>query len=510
MTTPGSGRTTATPARAPLPEGTVLRADPRLRRREQGRLLIGGSPRRMIRLSAVGAGLVGRWLAGEPLTAASGATSPAVTALARRLIDAGMVHPSPAARIGRDDRAGDAGPSSMPTVVIPVRDDAPGLLATATGLDGLTVVAVDDGSSPPLPRTEPTDPDLSVRIVRRPRSGGPGRARQTGLDLVTTDLVCFIDAGVRIDSAAVARLVAWFADPEVVAVAPRVVSIPSPERGSAGWAGVIARFEDDRSPLDMGPHPSPVGPGRTIAYVPTACLMVRTAAVRAAGGFDPGLRYGEDVDLVWRLGELGSIRYDPSVVARHPARGSLGQVAGQRFGYGSAAAPLARRHPGRLAPVRLSAGTAATLALATRAPLMPVAAAVVLARGLRVRRKLAAVTPDPGAEAARLVATGTAQAARSVADVAVRAWWPITAAALACPPTRSTALVLVAASWGRRVLTRAVTGRGLDGRDPRRAVVAAVDDLAYGAGVWVGAFRCRSINAIAPDLNVSDRDPSTQ
>ena len=43
-----------------------------------------------------------------------------------------------------------------------------------------------------------------------------------------------------------------------------------------------------------------------VSYVPTAALLVRRAAldsVTPGGGavFDPALRYGEDVDLVWRL-----------------------------------------------------------------------------------------------------------------------------------------------------------------------------------------------------------------
>ncbi|MFV0523994.1 MAG: mycofactocin biosynthesis glycosyltransferase MftF [Acidimicrobiales bacterium] len=515
---------TAAPARAPLPPGTVLRPDPSLRVRDQGRLLVGGSPRRMIRLSAAGAGLVRRWLAGEPVTAGPDPAPPAVTAAARRLIDAGMVHPVPATPAGTDPQTGSrpgAGtgadtpveaaptPTPTPTVVIPVRDDAAGMAATTAGLDGLVVVVVDDGSLPPLPRPDPSDPNAGIRIVQRPRSGGPGPARQTGLGLVSADLVVFVDAGVRIDRAAVARLAAWFADPEVVAVAPRVVSTAPPERGPDGWARVIARFERGHSPLDMGDQPSLVGPGRMVAYVPTACLMARTSAVRDVGGFDPDLRYGEDVDLVWRLGELGSVRYDPSIVVEHPPRTSLRQLARQRFGYGTAAAPLAGRHPGRLAPVRLPADTAVTLVLMASGRLIPVAAVVMAARGWWVRRRLAGVAADPGTEAARLVVGGTLRAARSVADAAVRAWWPITATALLARPTRPMAVGLVAASWGRRLLTGAATaGSGRRRGDPRTLVVAAVDDLAYGAGVWAGAARYRSLHAVRPDLAITYRDRS--
>ena len=49
-----------------------------------------------------------------------------------------------------------------------------------------------------------------------------------------------------------------------------------------------------------------------VAYVPTAALLVRRAAL--GDGFDESLRNGEDVDLVWRLIEAGwRVRYEPAV-----------------------------------------------------------------------------------------------------------------------------------------------------------------------------------------------------
>ncbi|NDH11761.1 MAG: mycofactocin system glycosyltransferase, partial [Actinobacteria bacterium] len=91
--------------RRSVPAGFRLVADPSLVRRDSGRVLVGGSPFRMMRLSEAGARTVDRWIDGAPVRTGAEAT------LARRLLDAGSMHPlvSPAA-----DR--DA------TVVTPVRD----------------------------------------------------------------------------------------------------------------------------------------------------------------------------------------------------------------------------------------------------------------------------------------------------------------------------------------------------------------------------------------------------
>ena len=90
-------------------------------------------------------------------------------------------------------------------------------------------------------------------------------------------------------------------------------------------------------------------------YVPSAALIVR-APVR----FDETLRYGEDVDLVWRLLDAGHrVVYDPSVVVRHHEA----DVLRRRFRYGTSAAPLAARKTLPAAP-----GTAAELTRTLLAP----------------------------------------------------------------------------------------------------------------------------------------------
>jgi len=56
-----------------------------------------------------------------------------------------------------------------------------------------------------------------------------------------------------------------------------------------------------------------------VPFVPSACLLIRRNCF--GDGFDETLRYGEDVDLVWRLHDRGwLVRYVADVAVTHRAR----------------------------------------------------------------------------------------------------------------------------------------------------------------------------------------------
>jgi mycofactocin glycosyltransferase len=319
-----------------------LRLDARVR--VHGRTLVGGEPLRVMRLSP----------AGVQALAALGreAASPAEERLRRRLVEAGLAHPCPA------PCPADA------TIVIPVRDRPAELARCLAAVRGQRVIVVDDGSRVPVPGA-----------LRREVPGGPAAARNAALPRVDTDLVAFLDSDCVPPPAWVERLAGHFADPRVGAVAPRVAGL-----------------------LDLGGRPAEVGPGRRVAYVPAAALVVRRSAVAP---FDPALRYGEDVDLVWRLVDAGwRVRYDPRVVVRHDDRHRLIR----RFRYGTSAAPLAQRHPTRLAPVVLRPLPTATLALLLARRPRAAGALAILQAALLVRRGVPA-RDAPALTARALVAT---------------------------------------------------------------------------------------------------------
>jgi mycofactocin glycosyltransferase len=435
-----------------------LTGDPGVRRYHGGRVVVGGTPLRVLRLSAAGARHLDRWLDGEPVDRRH-------HAFAGRLLRAGIVHPRwEAAPLTAADV----------TVVVPARDPA-GPLPAPAGV--ARVLVVDDGSARPLPGA----------AVRHEHARGPAAARNSGWRLAGTDLVAFLDADVTPVDGWLGPVLAHFCDPAVDAVAPRVRSAPG--------SGLISRYERVRSPLDLGAQAAGVRPGGRVGHLPSAALVVRTASLRRLGGFAEDLRYGEDCDLVWRLAEAGgTVRYEPAAEVLHAPRPGLRQWCAQRFHYGTSAAPLALRHHHAVAPVRMSAWSALSwTAAAAGRPVAGAGLAAVTAALLPRKLRRAQV---PGAESLRLATSGHLGAGRQLADAATRTWWPVALPALAATPTGRR---LLAAAYARHVQDWYRLRPPVD--LPRWLLLRGLDDLAYGAGVWWGAWRHRTVRPLLPHFS---------
>ncbi len=251
--------------------------------------MVGGSPPSILKLSRRGETTINKIISGGDVE---------YSALVRRMLNLNQLHPRP--------EPSTADPADNVTVVTPVFGQR---LHEHPAEDGLHIIVVDDGSTPPVH-------DATIRLDR---NCGPATARNVALTSVTTEFVAFVDADIDVglDITWLTALLSHFDDPEVVAVAPRVRSRPQ--------RGVIGYHEHRNGALDLGPRPAVVRPGTRVSYVPAAALICRTEAVRAIGGFDEDLRTGEDVDLVWRLHDAGgTVRYDPSVEVQHePDRKSV-------------------------------------------------------------------------------------------------------------------------------------------------------------------------------------------
>ena len=469
----------------PLPDGFGLVLDPSVRSFRDGTVLVGGHPGRLITLTAEGAGQLDAVLAGGPAT-------PAGRQLAGRLVGAGMAHPRPSPSGGRPA----AGPTV--TVVIPVRD-RPALLERCLGSlgTGVPVVVVDDGSTDPVAVAEVCERHRA-RLITRSTNGGPGAARNQALSVVDTDLVAFVDSDCTTTDGWLDRLMWLFTDPGIGAVAPRV----RPDRsGRPARPSALDRFSDGHCALDMGGEESEVGPGRVVRYVPTAALVVRRAAM--AHRFDPGLRVGEDVDLVWRLVESGwRVRYVPSATVHHREPSSWGEALARRFRYGTSAGPLARRHPGRLDPVELRpAPTVAVVAALAGRP--RTALAVMLASSAALARKAVPLgIPLP------LTLRWSAQSAGWTAVGIGHASTMLAAPVLALAAMRSRRGACMAA--GLAVAPAAVDWwRRRPDLDPGRWCLASIaDDVAYGAGVWTGCLRSRSFGPLVPAVRLRGESES--
>lgn len=454
-----------------LPSGFRLVLDPGLRRADEGRVLIGGAPLRLVRLKPAGSAQVDQWGRGEPVGPARSQQR-----LARRLLDAGMAHPRPGeAGLGPDDV----------TAIIPVRDDAAGLRRVIASLGPVGAVTVVDDASDPSLAAAP-----GATLLRHAVNLGPAAARNTGWRASASPLVAFVDADCEPDPGWLECLLPHFDDPAVGAVAPRVVASTAHVRPR--WLGA---YEQAASPLDLGPLEGPVRPRGRVSYVPSAALVVRRTALEAVDGFDDALRLGEDVDLVWRLHEAGwTVRYEPTAVARHRARPTAPAMVRQRAAYGSSAAALDARHPGAVAPLTVSAWSAASwlLAMAGR----PAVATGVTATTTALLVPKLRPIDQPWRHAARIAGIGHLHAGRLTADALLRAWWPLTV--LLALRSRRARRTLAVAAVAPALTTWWATRPALD---PLRWTAASViDDASYATGVWLGCLRARSLRALVPDL----------
>jgi len=411
--------------------------------------------------------------------------SAAARMLRRRLLDAGIAHPRPQHR----DAGGDV------TVVVPVRDRPGELERCLAALEPeVRVIVVDDGSRD-HGAVAAVAARHGARLVRRRAAGGPAAARNAALRNVRSELVAFLDSDCVPAGGWLRALAGHFEDPLVGAVAPRVRPVAGTRRSA------LARYLAARSPLDMGRRPAAVRPGGPVSYLPAAALLVRRSAL--AAGFDEQLRYGEDVDLVWRLRDAGwRVRYDPSVEVAHEEPDALRQALGRRFRYGTAAAPLIDRHPRELAPAVLPPWPT-LVAVLTLSGRRRAAAVLGCQQGAAFAQRVAALGV-PRAWGARWFAEATYTAIVSLTRYAVMFALPVVLAYAwrARRPLALAPLVVPALDeWRRREPTL----------DPLRWIAIAIaDDAAYGAGVCWGCAQSGNLRPLIPRLVATRLDGSTR
>ena len=436
----------------------------------EGDTVVAGSPLKIFRFSSAARSVLEAIEKRDEISVAA-------TNTLHRLIDAGAIHPI------LESIKTSLQPSDV-TVVIPVHnEDVLRLNALISKLSAAhEVLLIDDGSTIPLA-------DINgARVIRREVADGPAAARNTAVDLVTTSITFFLDADTSLADDSWTKLLAHFEDSSVGVIAPRIASEPG--------TTLLHRYEASESPLDLGSEPARIRKNSRVSYVPTAALMIRTDLLREHRGFDESLRYGEDVDLVWRLLEADVVcRYEPAVTVHHSPRASLLDAWKQRVSYGSAAAPLDQRHRGAATPLRInrwSAGAWGTLASGYPLIGLIIGAASTVA----LERKISS-QPDSRQLALRLAGRGNIHAGRMIAQAMTRTWWPIAL------------LLSLCSRRARRVTCAAIVLPSLMAWFTKKPKVDPVsycalklaDDVAYGTGVWKGVIATRDLGALTPKFD---------
>ncbi len=224
------------------------------------------------------------------------------------------------------------------------------LLALDYPEDRLDITVVDDASDPPL---GPALQGLPVRLVRRGGNIGQSAARNLGATQASGSLLAFVDNDCEVRRGWLRSLVPYFVDQSVGLVGGRVVSPPT-----SGW---VSEFEAVCSPLDIG------GTGGEVEFLPSCNLIVRRELFFALGGFDEGMRVGEDVDFSLRLVQLGQrVVHVPVGQVIHYHRTRWKAFLRRRIDYGSTEPDIQHRHPSaRRTMVLPAVGIGALAALTT-------------------------------------------------------------------------------------------------------------------------------------------------
>jgi GT2 family glycosyltransferase len=142
---------------------------------------------------------------------------------------------------------------------------------------------------------------MGVRVIRLAGSGGRGRARARAMEEARYPLVLCCDSAVSVPPDFAMKAERWLEDDAVAAVCGRI-SQEGARTAADRWRGRHLFRTDQRTEVQEN------------GDFTTGGAMVRASAVRDAGGYDAGLKHGEDADLGRRLLERGQkVVFDPAL-----------------------------------------------------------------------------------------------------------------------------------------------------------------------------------------------------
>ncbi len=250
----------------------------------------------------------------------------------------------PACAVMREWEARLEPPAEAPrvSVIVCTRNGAATLRACLESLvmlnyPGFEVLVVDDGSTD-------TTAEIAQSFERvryhRQEHAGLSVARNLGARLATGEVLAYTDDDCIAPADWLLHLSHAFTDKTVVAAGGP--NIPPPPRNDI-----------ERVVAAAPGAPAHVLLGDTEAeHLPGCNLAIRKDSLERIGGFQAEfMAAGDDVDVCWRLRELGTLRFVPGAMVWHHRRFTVQAYLRQQRGYGHAEALLMRAHPGRFGPL---------------------------------------------------------------------------------------------------------------------------------------------------------------
>ncbi len=177
------------------------------------------------------------------------------------------------------------------------------------------VIVVDDCS--PGPETSETARRLGATVLRTPRNGGPGAARNLAAREARGDILWFVDADVVAHETGPEKLRGAFGDVETGAVFGSYDDAPPEKNFASTYKNLVHRYYHQRAREDSESFWS-------------GCGAVRRTVLADLGGFEEwrmGRPTVEDVELGHRLRQAGwKIKLVPDFLGTHLKRWTLTEV----------------------------------------------------------------------------------------------------------------------------------------------------------------------------------------
>jgi O-antigen biosynthesis protein len=196
------------------------------------------------------------------------------------------------------------------------------------------VVIVDDGSTDRTGAIADEYPQF--KVIHQPNRG-LSAARNVGLAAATGEIIAYVDSDAMPDPDWLTYLALKFRATNYVGVGGP--NLPPPEED---WlANCVASAPGSPTQILLDDE--------TAEHIPGCNMAFRKDALVEVGGFDPTYTAaGDDVDICWRLQDLGyTIGFCPAAIVWHHRRKTIKSYLKQQMGYGRAEAMLFRKYPDR-------------------------------------------------------------------------------------------------------------------------------------------------------------------